>query len=171
MATPHPLDPDEWDLVLGQMLKYHQNISDEIRDLIAQIRREMKPELVGLISEECNTPFPEVSRLGYFQVPMAEDRANYGKLVKKAIRSMWALEYEIEEIQTEFIKQLGHIDLNNLTDDFVEDCLLQSKPLQGVLHSIREKQKVKKIRHYVHELCKTCKFSFVDDVLGQDGFR
>ena len=55
---------------------------------------------------------------------------------------MWGLEYEIEDLQKAFAQQLGDIDLANLTDDFVEDALLQSKPLQGVLQNIRLKQKV-----------------------------
>ena len=55
---------------------------------------------------------------------------------------MWALEYEIEDLQQDFIKQLGNIDLENLTDDFVEEALLQSKPLQGVLWAIRKRQNV-----------------------------
>ena len=76
-------------------------------------------------------------------VPVAEERANFGKVVKKGIRSMWALEYEIVDIQEAFAKQMGDIDIANLTDDFIEEMLLQSKPLQGVLHAIRERQKVR----------------------------
>ena len=55
---------------------------------------------------------------------------------------MWALEYEIEDIQKDFIKMVGGIDITNLTDDFVEDVMLQSKPLQVVLMGIRNRQKV-----------------------------
>merc|ERR1719195_1512270 len=72
---------------------------------------------------------------------MAEERATFGKIVKEAIRSLWALEYEIEEIQTEFAKGIGSIDIAHLTDDFVEDVMLQSKPLQGILMAIRLRQK------------------------------
>jgi len=75
-------------------------------------------------------------------VPVAEDRATYGKKVMRSIRQMWGLEYEILDLQEAFAKQLGDIDLNNLTDDFVEDALLQSKPLQSVLMAIRHRQKV-----------------------------
>ena len=64
------------------------------------------------------------------------------QVVKAAIRSMWALEYEIEDIQKDFIKMVGGIDITNLTDDFVEDVMLQSKPLQVVLMGIRNRQKV-----------------------------
>ena len=64
------------------------------------------------------------------------------QIVKSAIRELWALEYEIEEIQTEFAKGIGSIDIGNLTDDFVEDVMLQSKPLQGILMAIRIRQKV-----------------------------
>ena len=51
-------------------------------------------------------------------------------------------ENHIEEIQTEFAKGIGSIDIGNLTDDFVEDVMLQSKPLQGILMAIRIRQKV-----------------------------
>merc|ERR1711877_84921 len=54
---------------------------------------------------------------------------------------MGALEYEIEEIQTEFAKGIGSIDIEHLTDDFVEDVMLQSKPLQGILMAIRLRQR------------------------------
>jgi len=120
MSGPQvPLDAAEWETVVGKMLKYHDNISKEIGAMVIKIRSEMAPELV----------------------PVAEDRANYGKIVKKTIRSMWALDYEIEDIQKEFIKMVGGIDIHNLTDDFVEDVMLQSKPLQGILMGIRNRQK------------------------------
>ena len=70
------------------------------------------------------------------------DKRIHLQIVKQAVRSLWALEYEIEEIQTEFAKGIGSIDINNLTDDFVEDVMLQSKPLQGILMAIRLRQKV-----------------------------
>lgn len=75
-------------------------------------------------------------------VPTAEDRANYGKVVKQSIRGMWVLEYEISDIQKDFATSIGNVDINNLTDDFVEDVMLQSKPLQGILSAIRKRQKV-----------------------------
>ncbi len=78
-------------------------------------------------------------------VPVAEDRANYGKIVKQGIRSMWGLEYEIADLQKDFAKSIGCIDIDNLTDDFVEDVMIQSKPLQGILHAIRKKQKVRTV--------------------------
>merc|ERR1712029_1228126 len=114
-----PLNVAEWEAVLAKMLRYHDNISKEIGTLVIEIKAGMKSELV----------------------PVAEDKANYGKIVKTAIRSMWALEYEIEDIQKEFLKMIGGIDINNLTDDFVEDVMLQSKPLQGILTAIRLRQK------------------------------
>ena len=52
------LSTTEWDMVLGKMLRYHFTIGEEIRVIIQQIRKEMKEELV----------------------PVAEDRANYGKV-------------------------------------------------------------------------------------------
>jgi len=116
------LDLQEWDECLCKMLKYHSNISMEIRDLILKIRAE-------------------VNTTGQDLVPTAEERSNYGKIVKQSIRGMWGLEYEIEDIQVEFAKSIGKIDLANLTDDFVEDVMLQSKPLQSILHAIRRRQK------------------------------
>jgi len=116
------LDLQEWDECLGKMIRYHSNISSEIRDLILKIRAE-------------------VNTTGQDLVPTAEERSNYGKTVKQSIRSMWGLEYEIEDIQVEFAKSIGEIDLSNLTDDFVEDVMLQSKPLQSILHAIRKRQR------------------------------
>ena len=63
MAGPS-MDQSQWESVLGKMLRYHLNIGQEIRELVVQIRKEMKSELV----------------------PVAEDRATYGKIVKQAIR-------------------------------------------------------------------------------------
>ena len=40
------------------------------------------------------------------------------------------------------LQMIGGIDINNLTDDFVEDVMLQSKPLQGILMGIRLRQAV-----------------------------
>ena len=74
------LDLQEWDECLGKMIRYHSNISMEIRDLILKIKAE-------------------VNTTGQDLVPNAEDRSNYGKVVKESIRGMWGLEYEIEDIQ------------------------------------------------------------------------
>ena len=41
----------------------------------------------------------EVNTTGQDLVPTAEERSNYGKVVKQSIRGMWGLEYEIEDIQ------------------------------------------------------------------------
>ena len=64
---------------------------------------------------------------------------------------MWSLILFKPSIQVEFAKSIGEIDLSNLTDDFVEDVMLQSKPLQSILHAIRKRQKVHKIRGYPKE--------------------
>jgi hypothetical protein len=119
MVVKQVLDLAEWDLVLAKMHRYHANIQQEVGIIVQTIRKEMKSELV----------------------PLAEEKANHGKIVKQAIRSLWALEYEIEDIQTEFAKGIGSIDIAHLTDDFVEDVMLQSKPLQGILMAIRLRQK------------------------------
>merc|ERR1711902_46316 len=119
VVTKQVLDLEEWDLVLAKLHRYHANIQQECGIIVQTIRKEMKSELV----------------------PLAEEKANHGKVVKKQIRDLWALEYEIEEIQTEFAKGIGSIDIEHLTDDFVEDVMLQSKPLQGILMAIRLRQK------------------------------
>jgi len=113
------LDLEEWDLVLSKMHRFHGNVQQEVAIVVQTIRKEMKSDLV----------------------PLAEEKATHGKEIKGAIRGLWALEYEIEEIQTEFAKGIGSIDIANLTDDFVEDVMLQSKPLQGILMAIRLRQK------------------------------
>merc|ERR1711928_43714 len=119
VVTKQVLDLEEWDLVLAKLHRYHANIQQECGIIVQTIRKEMKSELV----------------------PLAEEKANHGKVVKKQIRDLWALEYEIEEIQTEFAKGIGSIDIEHLTDDFVEDVMLQSKPLQGILMAIRLRQR------------------------------
>ena len=53
------------------------------------------------------------------------------------------MEYEIEQLQEDFAKQMGSIDIKTLTDDFIEEMLLQSKPLQGILGAIRGRQRVR----------------------------
>merc|ERR1712026_537937 len=43
---------------------------------------------------------------------MAEDKSNFGKIVKRAIREMWALEYEVDELQHKFADYPDHPKLN-----------------------------------------------------------
>merc|ERR1712186_309284 len=112
------LDLEEWSLVLNKMLRFHFNISEEIKALVKAIRTEMKPELI----------------------PMAEEKSTFGKVVKKAIREMWALEYEVDELQHKFADSIGKMDLDNLDVDFIEDMMLKAKPLQTVLNDIRNRQ-------------------------------
>merc|ERR1711962_1902841 len=112
------LDLEEWALVLNKMLRFHFNLSEEIKAVVQAIRTEMKPELI----------------------PLAEDKANFGKVVKKAIREMWSLEYEVDELQHKFADSIGKMDLDNLDVAFIEDMMLKAKPLQSVLNSIRNRQ-------------------------------
>merc|ERR1712203_340534 len=79
------LDLEEWALVLNKMLRFHFNLSEEIKAVVQAIRTEMKPELI----------------------PLAEGKANFGKVVKKAIREMWSLEYEVDELQHKFAESIG----------------------------------------------------------------
>merc|ERR1711939_858908 len=112
------LDLEEWALVLNKMLRFHFNLSEEIKAVVQATRTEMKPELV----------------------PLAEEKANFGKVVKKAIREMWSLEYEVDELQHKFADSIGKMDLDNLDVDFIEDMMLKAKPLQSVLNDIRNNQ-------------------------------
>merc|ERR1712034_125196 len=112
------LDLEEWALVLNKMLRFHFNLSEEIKAVVQAIRTEMKPELI----------------------PLAEEEANFGKVVKRAIREMWSLEYEVDELQHKFADSIGKMDLDNLDVDFIEDMMLKAKPLQTVLNCIRNRQ-------------------------------
>merc|ERR1712168_1515672 len=112
------LDLEEWALVLNKMLRFHFNLSEEIKAVVQAIRTEMKPELI----------------------PLAEDKANFGKVVKKAIREMWSLEFEVDGLQHKFADSIGKMDLDNLDVDFIEDMMLKAKPLQTVLNDIRNRQ-------------------------------
>merc|ERR1711963_138163 len=115
------LDLNEWALILNKMLRYHYNISEEIKTVVQSIRTEMRPELI----------------------PLAEEKANFGKQVKAAVREMWGLEYEVDGLQSQFSESIGTMDLDNMDVDFIEDMMLKSKPLQSVLNDIRERQKAK----------------------------
>merc|ERR1711874_719349 len=112
------LDLEEWALVLSKMLRFHFNVSEDIKTIVQTIRVEMKPELI----------------------PVAEEKSNFGKVVKKAIREMWSLEYEVDDLQHKFADSIGKMDLDNLDVDFIEDMMLKAKPLQTVLNDIRNRQ-------------------------------
>ena len=73
-------------------------------------------------------------------IPLAEEKANFGKLVKTAVREMWSLEYEVDGLQSKFSESIGTLDLDNIDVDFIEDMMLKSKPLQGILNDIRGRQ-------------------------------
>jgi len=115
------LDLNEWALILNKMLRYHYNISEEIKTVVQSIRTEMRPELI----------------------PLAEEKANFGKEVKTAVREMWGLEYEVDGLQSQFSESIGAMDLDNMDVDFIEDMMLKSKPLQSVLNNIRNRQMAK----------------------------
>merc|ERR1712059_65920 len=76
-------------------------------------------------------------------IPLAEEKAMFGKQVKTAVREMWGLEYEVDELQSKFSESIGTMDLDNMDVDFIEDMMLKSKPLQSVLNDIRNRQKIK----------------------------
>merc|ERR1712018_567268 len=115
------LDLEKWCMIRNKMLRFHFNISEEIKEVVQSIRAEMRPELI----------------------PLAEEKANFGKLVKTAVREMWSLEYEVDGLQSKFSESIGTLDLDNLDVDFIEDMMLKAKPLQSVLNDIRVRQNAK----------------------------
>merc|ERR1712025_1146433 len=121
MGDHELLDLQEWALILNKMLRYHFNISEDIKQVVQSIRTEMRPELI----------------------PLVEEKANFGKLVKTTVREMWGLEYEVDELQSKFSDSIGTMDLDNMDVDFIEDMMLKSKPLQSVLNNIRNRQMAK----------------------------
>ena len=58
------LDLEEWELVLSKMHRHHANIQEEVAVIVQTIRKEMKSDLV----------------------PLAEEKANYGKVCIKVRR-------------------------------------------------------------------------------------
>merc|ERR1711974_244903 len=62
----------------------------EIKAVVQSIRTEMRPELI----------------------PLAEEKANFGKEVKTAVREMWGLEYEVDGLQSQFSESIGAMDLD-----------------------------------------------------------
>ena len=71
-------------------------------------------------------------------------------------REMWALEYEVDELQHKFADSIGKMDLDNLDVDFIEDMMLKAKPLQTVLNDIRNRQivsfVVEKLIYYTYRV-------------------
>ena len=64
-------------------------------------------------------------------------------VIESNSREMWALEYEVDELQLKFSDSIGKMDLDNLDVDFIEDMMLKAKPLQTVLNCIRDRQIVR----------------------------
>merc|ERR1712172_64519 len=87
------LDLEEWALVLSKMLRFHFNVSEDIKKIVQTIRVEMKPELI----------------------PLAEEKSNFGKVLKKAIREMWALEYELEDVKKLYADQIKDLEVMKVT--------------------------------------------------------
>lgn len=71
-------------------------------------------------------------------------------------REMWALEYEVDELQTKFAESIGTMDLDNLDVDFIEDMMLKAKPLQSVLNCIRNRQIVSDKDCAMKKICGHC---------------
>ena len=42
------LDLEEWSLIRNKMLRFHYNISEDIKAVVQSIRAEMRPELIPL---------------------------------------------------------------------------------------------------------------------------
>ena len=75
---------------------------------------------------------------------------------------MWALEYEVDELQHKFADSIGKMDLDNLDVDFIEDMMLKAKPLQTVLNDIRNRQIVscvlEKLRCEIKDISNVSRF-------------
>ena len=54
METLMDLDIEEWSLIRNKMLRFHFNISEEIKAVVQSIRAEMRPELIPLAEEKAN---------------------------------------------------------------------------------------------------------------------
>ena len=48
------LDIEEWSLIRNKMLRFHFNISEEIKAVVQSIRAEMRPELIPIAEEKAN---------------------------------------------------------------------------------------------------------------------
>ena len=65
------LDLEEWELVLSKMHRHHANIQEEVAVIVQTIRKEMKSDLV----------------------PLAEEKANYGKVCIKVDTHFFVLKW------------------------------------------------------------------------------
>ena len=63
MAGALPIDPEEWDLVIDKLVRFHDNIQLEIKELVNKIKQEM-------------------NGLGSSMVPLAEEKSIYGKVTR-----------------------------------------------------------------------------------------
>ena len=68
MAGALPIDPEEWDLIIDKLVRFHDNIQLEIKELINKIKQEM-------------------NGLGSSMVPIAEQKAEFGKVNSSSILS------------------------------------------------------------------------------------
>ena len=71
MAGALPIDPEEWDLIIDKLVRFHDNIQLEIKELINKIKQEM-------------------NGLGSTMVPIAEQKAEYGKVSYSFFRSYFS---------------------------------------------------------------------------------
>ena len=88
-----------------------------------------------------------------------------GNLECLDFREMWALEYEVDELQTKFAESIGTMDLDNLDVDFIEDMMLKAKPLQSVLNCIRNRQIVSDTDCAMKKICGHCHPPHIPDIV------
>ena len=81
--------------------------------------------------------------------------------MKTAVREMWSLEYEVDELQSKFSESIGTLDLDNLDVDFIEDMMLKAKPLQSVLNDIRVRQNSKLAEVRIKIIIGSCQLYFI----------
>merc|ERR1712121_555716 len=119
------LDLEEWTNVRNKMIKYHENITSEVKGMVVEMITAFKPELMG----------------------KAETLSKLGQVIEVAIGEMLKLEEEVTALEKQFQGFVGcswaDLDLENLDVDFIEDLMLRAKPTNAILQDIRNRQIVK----------------------------
>jgi len=116
------LDLDEWDEVRDKMHKFHDNITEEVKDIVKEMMSSFRPELMLT----------------------AEKQSRLGQEVMAAIDGIWTLEEEIKVIEDKFQGFVGcswdQLDIENVDVDFIEDLMLRAKPMNDKLSEVRDRQ-------------------------------
>merc|ERR1712180_125860 len=142
------LDLEEWANVRNKMIKYHENITSEVKGMVVEMMTAFKPELMG----------------------KAETLSKLGQVIEVVIAEMLKLEEEVATLEKQFQGFVGcswsDLDLENLDVDFIEDLMLRAKPTNAILAEIRARQIVKldKVKdEYWEKINEVEKIKDVDD--------